>query len=86
MFIGKIWGMNLRIAKWAYNGIIIPKITYASSIWVHRLKVQKYCNILQGAQSTHNPRLWIKENLRIDDLASKYDVTIMRKCSKTINV
>lgn len=43
-FIGRTWGMSVRMSKWAYDSIILPKICYASCVWAHRLKVKSFEN------------------------------------------
>ena len=35
--IGSKWGPAPRLMKWAYSGIVRPKLTYACHIWQHRI-------------------------------------------------
>lgn len=50
-FIGNRWGINLKNTKWAYNAIIIPKISYAASIFIHTTDQKVNRRILQKAQN-----------------------------------
>lgn len=35
-FFGRHWGINMKLMKWAYEAIILPKVFYASVVWFHR--------------------------------------------------
>ena len=35
--IGKRWGTNPKLMKWAYVGIVRPKLTYACHLWYHKI-------------------------------------------------
>lgn len=50
-FIKSRWGMNPRMASWAYNSIVIPKIKYAASCWIHKIDERKNAEILKKAQN-----------------------------------
>ena len=36
--VSKTWGVNPKLSKWLYTGIVRPVVTYASHIWSHRTK------------------------------------------------
>lgn len=50
-FVQKNWGFNPTMAKWCYDGIIIPRITYASSIWIHTMNNKLNCSYIDSAQN-----------------------------------
>ena len=35
--VGKTWGVNPKLAKWLYTGIVRPTLSYASHIWAHNV-------------------------------------------------
>lgn len=41
-----IWGPKPKMMKYAYTGIIIPKLTYACLAWGHELNTKLICNKL----------------------------------------
>lgn len=51
LFIGRNWGLDARKVKWAYNAIILPKISYASSVFIHSLSDKVNLKIIQKAQN-----------------------------------
>lgn len=50
-FIKKTWGFSPSIAKWAYDSIIIPRISYASSIWIHAINEKVNAAIIDSTQN-----------------------------------
>ena len=43
-----IWGPKPKMTKYAYTGIIIPKLTYACLAWGHELSTKLICNKLHS--------------------------------------
>ena len=43
-----IWGPKPKMTKYAYTGIIIPKLTYACIAWGHELTTKLICNKLHS--------------------------------------
>ena len=43
-----IWGPKPKMTKYAYQGIIIPKLTYACLAWGHELTTKLMCNKLHS--------------------------------------
>ena len=35
--IGKKWGVNPHLMRWAFTGIVRPKLTYACHVWAHKM-------------------------------------------------
>ena len=35
--VGKTWGVNPKLSKWLYTGIVRPTLSYAAHIWSHRV-------------------------------------------------
>ena len=35
--IGKKWGLNPHLMRWAFTGIVRPKLTYACHLWSHKM-------------------------------------------------
>lgn len=50
-FIGNRWGITADRARWAYQMIVVPKIAYASSIYIHTMIQKKNIKIIQKAQN-----------------------------------
>lgn len=40
-FFGRHWGINMKLMKWAYESIILPKMFYASIVWFHKTQNHK---------------------------------------------
>ena len=43
-----IWGPKPKMTKYAYTGIIVPKLTYSSMAWGHELTNKLMCNKLHA--------------------------------------
>ena len=41
-YIGKKWGLNPDKIKWIYNQVILPTLSYACFLWVHKVNKNKY--------------------------------------------
>ena len=41
-YIGKKWGLNPDKMKWIYNQVILPTLSYACFLWVHKINKNKY--------------------------------------------
>lgn len=50
-FIGKNWGVEHKMLKWSYTSIAIPKMSYASSIWIEALRYKTTREKLHRAQN-----------------------------------
>ena len=43
-----IWGPKPKMTKYAYTGIVVPKLTYACMAWGHELTTKLMCNKLHA--------------------------------------
>lgn len=94
-FAGRTWGMNLKILKWSYEAIILPKVFYSSSIWYHRLELKSMrdkineiqLSIIRGISYSFkcSPRLAIEAALGVlpltESLRIRTTLDILRQCS-----
>ena len=42
------WSPKPKMTKYAYTGIIVPKLTYACMAWGHEITAKLICNKLQA--------------------------------------
>ena len=45
--VGKSWGVNPKLSKWLYTGIVRPIVTYAAHIWSHNTNKETNRKLLQ---------------------------------------
>lgn len=50
-FIKIKWGFSPTLAKWCYECVVIPRMSYASSIWIHKINEVINKNLINSAQS-----------------------------------
>ena len=50
--IKSIYGPKPKLVKWAYTGIIRPKINYGEMIWGNKIKLKKHEHKLQQINRT----------------------------------
>ena len=44
---GKLWGPDPQFARWAYLGMVRPKLSYAAIVWAHEINHTSTLNKLQ---------------------------------------
>lgn len=48
--VSRTWGLSPHMAMWLYKQVILPRMTYGSVVWWHKVKIKKNASSLNSVQ------------------------------------